>query len=493
MDGLPPLCGWEAILETVTQSSGTVFLNRSNIALDQVKSAIAIALRMNKPLIPAGNQGELISQLQYMFEHPYEGDNRNAGPFTYCYSRIADFVIDLVNQGCNPRVMLDYSGTLLWGLQDMGRWDILNNLKRITSEPTYQPYVEWLGSFWSHPHIRTLPASDFMLQIRAWQHHFAAIFGWEALSRVKGFSLPNLQLPNHPDTLFSLISTLRRCGYRWLLVSADHVETLDGEPLRYRHLPHRLVAQNSLGATATIPVLIQSVRDDESRIAHMQPYRDAQDLSQQYLAGVKIPSLIAEIADGETVGSMMNEFPSAFRNTWHDMVIRGGGTRGTVGLNGTEYLELLEAVGCTADTYPTCQAIGQHLIWQRVPADSINPETIEWAIAMLQPHHLEGVEGITPERIPDILAGLQRPKKPLSQAHKLSQLFHHTIAPHLDANADKTAPDQPPLTQQFRYCNALLHTLLMQSRCFGDRTQGVWCDYTQEIYRRGEAILTYDF
>ena len=51
---------------------------------------------MHQPTIPAGHSGELISNLQYMFEHPHQGDNHNAGPFANCYSRMGDLIPELV-------------------------------------------------------------------------------------------------------------------------------------------------------------------------------------------------------------------------------------------------------------------------------------------------------------------------------------------------------------------------------------------------------------
>lgn len=146
IEGLPNICGWEAEILQVMQSREPVFLPRTNLRLDDLQATFAIALHMHQPTIPAGANGELINHLQYMFEHPNEGDNHNAAPFAWCYSRIADFILELVSQGCNPRVMLDYSGNLLWGLRQMGRGDILDNLKRVTCEADYQPYIEWLGS-----------------------------------------------------------------------------------------------------------------------------------------------------------------------------------------------------------------------------------------------------------------------------------------------------------------------------------------------------------
>ena len=89
---------------------------------------------MHQPSIPAGANGELISHLQYMYEHPGEGDNHNADAFAHCYKRLAEIIPQLINEGCNPRIMLDYSGNLLWGFEQMGRQDILAGLAEIVNE-----------------------------------------------------------------------------------------------------------------------------------------------------------------------------------------------------------------------------------------------------------------------------------------------------------------------------------------------------------------------
>lgn len=488
INDLPNISGWEAEVSTVVQQDQAVWLPRTNIQLDQITAGFAIALHMHQPTIPAGANGELINNLQHMFEHPYEGDNHNAGPFSYCYSRIADFIPRLVEEGCNPRVMLDYSGNLLWGLWQMGRTDILNNLKRITTDSPYQPYVEWLGTMWSHAVIPSTPIPDLKLHMQAWQHHFASIFGWEALARVKGFSAPEMHLPNHPDTLFEFVKALRDCGYRWLLLQEHSVETLTGQPLGYKHIPHRLVARNSHGETISITALIKTQGSDTKLVGQMQPYFEAKTLSRQELGGVSIPPLVTQISDGENGGVMMNEFPSAFNNAWYAMKDQGGGTTGVVGLNGSEYLELIESAGCTPSDYPPCQAAGQHQIWERVDVNHVTPDAVAAAIQAAQQEnsnfHVEGSSWTND------LSWVKGYDNVLTPMNRLSALFHQTIDPLLQSEfAD--SPEQ--LTQQHRYRNALLHNLLLQTSCFRYWGQGAWTDYAQELYRRGEAILKTDF
>ena len=81
---------------------------------------------------------------------------------------------------------------------------------------------------WGHAVASSTPIPDFMLHMRAWQQQFAAVFGWEALSRVRGFSPPEMHLPNHPDAAYEYVKALKECGYRWFLVQEHSVETLEG-------------------------------------------------------------------------------------------------------------------------------------------------------------------------------------------------------------------------------------------------------------------------
>ena len=97
--GLPLLSGRETEIAAVMARDESVFLPATNLALADISAGFAIALHMHQPTIPAGATGELINHLQYMFEHPYDGDNHNAGPFAYCYARLGDFIPELVSQG----------------------------------------------------------------------------------------------------------------------------------------------------------------------------------------------------------------------------------------------------------------------------------------------------------------------------------------------------------------------------------------------------------
>ena len=436
-------------------------------------SCFACALHMHQPTIPAGAQGELINHLQFMVEHPGEGDNHNAEPFAQCYRRMADLIPQLISEGCQPRIMLDYSGTLLWGFEQMGRSDILNALRYLACDPVMQTHVEWLGSFWGHAVAPSTPIPDLKLQIQAWQHQFAAQFGTEALSRVRGFSPPEMHLPNHPDTLYAFVKALKDCGYQWLLVQEHSVENLDGSALSQQQcfVPNRLVARNSSGENVSITALIKTQGSDTKLVGQMQPCYEALSLGRLPLGEREVPALVTQIADGENGGVMMNEFPSAFIQAHQKLRDHPG----TVALNGSEYLDLLKS--SEAD-FPPIQAVHQHQLWQQL-GSSQGPEAVEAAIEACTASDCGfAMEGASWTNNLSWVEGYENVLGPMQQ---LSAAFHQRF--------DLQVAQDPSTTQTPTYQEALLYLLLLETSCFRYWGQGVWTDYARELHRRGEAAL----
>ena len=476
---LPPIAGREAEILALVQQQQPVFLPTTNLRLEQLRSGFACALHMHQPTIPAGANGDLISHLQYMVEHPGEGDNHNAEAFAHCYRRLADIIPQLLAEGANPRIMLDYSGNLLWGFQQMGRQDIIEALQRLACDPALQPHVEWLGTFWSHAVAPSTPIPDLKLQILAWQHHFAAMFGDAALQRVKGFSPPEMHLPNHPDTLYEFIKALRECGYRWLLVQEHSVENPDGSALSQDQKlgPNQLVARSSSGEVASITALIKTQGSDTKLVGQMQPYYEALGRGPIPLGGKSVPALVSQIADGENGGVMMNEFPQAFIQA-HQRIAAEGSGAGTVAINGSEYLELLEAAGVSASDFAPIQAVQQNKLWQRVGEPS-SPQAVVAAIAELQANDPSfSMAGASWTNNLSWVEGYANVLEPMTS---LSAAFHQHFDPLVAAD--------PAVTQTQPYQQALLHLLLLETSCFRYWGQGVWTDYASEIHRRGVVSL----
>ena len=86
----------------------------------------------------------MISNLQHMIDNQGIGDNHNASVFQWCYKRMGEFIPQLVGEGKQPRIMLEYSGTLLHGLRKQGANDVFDSLKGITCDPAIA--AAWSGS-----------------------------------------------------------------------------------------------------------------------------------------------------------------------------------------------------------------------------------------------------------------------------------------------------------------------------------------------------------
>ena len=470
------IAGQEAAIHAAMTAGGSYWRGTSPLKIGQLRSAFACALHMHQPTIPAGADGALISHLQYMFEHPGEGDNHNAEPFAQCYRRLADLIPQLISEGCSPRIMLDVSGNLLWGAEQMGRSDITAAWRQLACDPLMQQHVEWLGTFWSHAVAPSTPIPDLRLQIEAWQHQFAHAFGIEALQRVRGFSLPEMALPNHPETLFALIEALRQAGYRWVLLQEHSVETLSGEPLSeaQKYLPNRLIARNGNGQSTEITALIKTQGSDTKLVGQMQPCYEALSRDRLPLGDITLPSLVSQIADGENGGVMMNEFPQAFIQA-HQRI---AGEHGTASINGSEFLELLEADGISPEQFPAIQAVGQHRLYGLLP-ERWSHEQLEQAIAALKASEQGfSIDGASWTNDLSWVKGYESVLEPMQS---LSAAFHQRFSGPLSAD--------PSLSSSPVYRDCLLHLLLLETSCFRYWGQGVWTDYAREIHRRGMACL----
>jgi len=387
---------------------------------------------------------------------------------------MGEFVPALLAEGCEPRIMLEYSGTLLHGLRVMGADEVIDSLRRVTCDPAYRRCVEWLGAPWGHAVAPSTPVQDFRLHVRAWQHHFAAIFGLEALARVRGFSPAEMALPNHPEVAWAFVRTLLDCGYRWVLVQEHTVEeTATGGPPRRPHLPQRLVCRNAAGETASIVAIVKTQGSDSKLVGQMQPWYEARGLQRVDLVGHAVPPLVTQIADGENGGVMMNEFPSKYFE-----VVRAARETDVPLVNATEYLEHLFAAGVRESDLPEVQPLYQGRIWSRMqPGDGAGrlQAVIEELGREDGRFHMEGGSWTSD------LSWVRGYGNVLGPMEAASALFHEKV----------TQPGRP--TGERRHRNALLHLLASQTSCFRYWGQGTWTDYGREICRRTREILLHDY
>ena len=474
VDGVPNISGSEAAVRTVLRRPHAPTHVAGGIDFGRVRAGFACALHMHQPLIPAGGAdlktAHIISNLKHMMNNPGDGDNHNAGVFHQCYKRMGEFIPTLVREGKQPRILLEYSGTLLHGLRDMGLDDVFEALVPLAQNPDYARCVEWLGDPWGHAVAPSTPVQDFRLHVQAFQHHFAAIFGFAALERLRGFSPSEMALPNQPDVAYAFVKTLRECGYRWVLVQEHTVERVeDGSALREKHVPHRLVARNSDGETASIVAIIKTQGSDTKLVAQMQPYYEAKSAGATELAGQRIPRLVTQIADGENGGVMMNEFPSKFVE-----VMREASGSEVRPLGVSEYLDYLESIGLTETDFPAIQPIFQHRLWQRYQAGS-GPDKLAQVVAELKGEdarfHVEG--GSWTNNI-SWVRGYDDVLRPMERASALfSEKFLNSVP-----------------TSDTRYRSALFHLLAAETSCYRYWGQGIWTDYGRELAERAIRIAS---
>jgi hypothetical protein len=476
IDGLPNFCGAEEQIAEVMRRRQPVYLNETNLKLDRLQATFAIALHMHQPLIPGDGASlgvsRTISNLEVMARSGKGEDQHNADVFADCYGRMGSIIPELTGQGRNPRVMLDYSGELLYGLRLMGRGDVIDRMRGLACDGHLRRYAEWLGTMWGHAVASSTPVPDLKLHMRAWQQDFAAIYGLDALARVRGFSPPEMHLPNHPDVAFEYVKALRECGYRWMLVQEHTVETTDSEGLKEKHLPHRLVARNSSGEEASIIAIIKTQGSDTKLVAQMQPYYEARTLQQKKIGTISVPPIVTQIGDGENGGVMMNEFPGGFRQAVNQF-----GSDGVVNVNVTEYLEMIEQEGVRDTMLPTCRPIHQGQVLARIK--KWEPGAADKAIAELQRDR----QGFSMEggSWTNNISWVKGYENVLSSMTRLSAKFHQTL-------------DNRPVDHNSQaYRNALFHLLTSQTSCFRYWGQGQWTEYGQELCRRGMEILQHDF
>jgi len=475
MERLPEICGHEAAVAAIRAGGYANPVAGSSVDFPAIQSGFANALHMHQPLVPEGGNdlrtARVIGHLQYMMEHQDVGDNHNAPVFRSCYKRLGEFIPNLVDAGASPRIMLDYSGCLLFGLQQMGASDVIEALQLIATDARYRACVEWLGTAWGHPVAPSTPVQDFRLHVEAWQQHFLSLFGAEALARVRGFSPPEMALPNHPDVAFEFVRTLRECGYEWVLVQEHTVEQVgSGEGIRQSHIPHRLMARNSAGEVAEILAVIKTQGSDTKLVAQMQPYYEAQGLSRQDVGGRSVPQLVTQIGDGENGGVMMNEFPEKYLS-----VMREASGSAVPPLNVTEYIGFLRQAGTDEQAFPAAQPIMQQRIWDRV-GDGAGPDAVARAIEDLarddDRFHMEGGSWT------NNISWVRGYEELLGPMEKVSAAF-----------AEKAAGVDP---KEDRYRNALFHLLISQTSCYRYWGEGAWTEYGKELCRRAMEILDRD-
>ncbi|MGH2691646.1 MAG: glycoside hydrolase family 57 [Actinomycetota bacterium] len=221
------------------------------------------------------------------------------------------------------RVHLSLSGTLLETLADpalqqrvYGTVDCGSLLWHLQN----QRVLDILGTAYYHPVLPLIEPADWDEQLGRWSGIGRHLF---ARDRIQGFWPPEMGF------CMELIPTLRRFGYRYVLVDSNHVRPLDDlswEELRYR--PH--VAR--YGGEAIV-VVVRDRELSDAQESGMEPDWFIHEVGER-TKFCDFPPLVATCTDGDNGGWFRNathgsNFWTAFFEPLLDRVGRGtsGGLR----------------------------------------------------------------------------------------------------------------------------------------------------------------------
>jgi isoaspartyl peptidase/L-asparaginase-like protein (Ntn-hydrolase superfamily) len=437
----------------------------------RVQSAASIGLHFHQPqILESGvplHEAQIVSNVEDMRRQGHW----DATKYLECYERLGkDICPRLTSQGFRPSVMVEYSGTLLWGLRQMGRADIVSEgVNRLANDAAFAQHVEILGCPWGHAVAPSTPAQDFKLHCKAWQIHFIAEFGTQALARVKGFSPSEMAIPNDPDVAYAFVETLLDCGYTWVLVQEHTIEQMDGRHVLDAAIPHRLVCKNSRGDEVEIVCIIKTQGSDTKLVGQMQPWYEAKTKQRAELGTFSIPRIVTQIADGENGGVIMNDFPPKFESV---VSSEASGDAQHVLTTVSEYLDHISSLGLGLANFPPVQPKHQHLIWKK--CSIVTPETVAKTIVELkETDHTFNMEGGSWTNDISWVKGYGNVLKPMES---LSVRFHQLT-------------DGKGLEDDERYREALYYLLMSQTSCYRYWGEGAFTEYAKELIRRGHLAL----
>jgi hypothetical protein len=287
---------------------------------------------MHQPpiVVETDSNSVILGNLEKMLDGPQNSEESwNAQWYALAYKNPARFAKLLKSEGYEPRMMVDYSGVLLEEMAKLsanGKFehldvggeklgDVIGLWREVLEE--YPETIEFAGTAYSHCYFPATPERDAEAQIMEWRRVFAELFGEKALSRVRGFWLPEMGMTGDAAEALRFIRLLKKCGYEWLILPNAALERPEGwSTPELENRVHRLVVESE-GESEEILCVVrdtdmgirqQSGQNAEGCINDIR-YR-GQVLRE---AGSKIPPLVVPTSDGENGNVMMFEY---FKNSF---------------------------------------------------------------------------------------------------------------------------------------------------------------------------------
>ena len=340
-------------------------------------------LHMHQPpiVVETDSNSVILGNLEKMLDGPQNSEESwNAQWYALAYKNPALYAKLLKNEGYEPRMMVDYSGVLLEEMAKLsanGKFEHLDvggeklgdviGLWREVLEK-YPETIEFAGTAYSHCYFPATPERDAEAQILEWRRVFAELFGEKALSRVRGFWLPEMGMTGDAAEALRFIRLLKKCGYEWLILPSAALERPEGwSTPELENRVHRLVVESGGESEEMLCV----VRDTDMGI-RQQSGQNAEGCINdiryrgQVLreAGSKVPPLVVPTSDGENGNVMMFEY---FKNSFAPLFREGDRHPEIEFMTVSEYIDAYVAGGVLTEVRlkPTGGSwIGGHQSWQ---------------------------------------------------------------------------------------------------------------------------------
>ncbi len=338
-------------------------------------------LHMHQPPIwTDSDPSQLIGNLEKMLNSPENSEERwNAQWFAIAYKNPAHYVKQLKAEGYSPRIMVDYSGVLLEELAKLSEngqfhqlavdgeavGDMIELWRWVLEQ--HPEAVEFAGTAYSHCYFPATPVRDHEAQILMWRQVFADLFGETALSRVRGFWLPEMGMTGDPAEALQFIRLLKRCGYEWVILPHAALQRpQDWSTPELENRVHWLVVESGGESERILCV----VRDTDMGIRQQSGQNaegcinDIRYRGKTLQPQSTIPALVVPTSDGENGNVMMFEY---FKNSFAPLFRQSQRWPEIGFMTVSEYIDTYLPKGPTTTVHLKATGgswIGDHQSWQ---------------------------------------------------------------------------------------------------------------------------------
>lgn len=425
--------------------------------LEGKRGLICINLHHQQPFLFI-NSGKRVSNIKKMWQYAGGDDQQrwNVACYVGSYRELGRSINLLVNEGYEPRIMADFTGSLLKGLKEAEDEGILNQmsiekqgsragnviseLRKAIKFPS--SYLEMTATGIYHPlfHPDTTPKEDWDLHIKSYRALHKILFGELSAQNLNGFWPPEMAVSGKPDDLYDLIEILHKNGIKWIMLpSVPYRDDWNeralkpplGETLEFYekyYAPHVIRGRKN-GSENQIVALVRDPKSELQKGVDLRGrayqvaeeyYRELQSQGKEIL----FPPIVLVASDGDNGDRMMQG--NFFHDTFNSFVRTRPEKSPCALVGGTEYLTSILQSAFGEVNWSRAGEIFSEIV--------IQPEGYSWS----------GVLG-------NIWLSKKEKKDIYVEIRRLSEAFHKILPQKVDPTKYQDAMDKLLLTETSCY------------------------------------------